>query len=153
MSSSPEVVDEGASAAGQLVVVATANHGKLAEIRSALPFVGWRFVPASELDYEWPSPEETGTTFEEKYGEPVRQDIGIYMDTPAQTGVTRFIPLDLEDGRKAAEVAVWVREWQKRSDQLGEPLDREELLHAAALNPTREEIALAQAILDQRGEM
>jgi XTP/dITP diphosphohydrolase len=46
------------------VVVASSNHGKLAEIRSALDFVGWRFKPAAELDEEWPSPEEDGETFE-----------------------------------------------------------------------------------------
>lgn len=46
------------------VVVASSNHGKLAEIRSALDFEGWRFVAATELESEWPSPEETGETFE-----------------------------------------------------------------------------------------
>lgn len=50
---------------GQLVVVASSNHGKLAEIRSALDFPGWRFSPASELDSEWPSPDEDGQTFED----------------------------------------------------------------------------------------
>ena len=47
-----------------LVVVATGNVGKLAEIRSALPFPGWRFVAASELG-DWDPPEETGETFAE----------------------------------------------------------------------------------------
>jgi XTP/dITP diphosphohydrolase len=47
------------------VVVATSNPGKLAEIRSALPFSGWHFVAASELDAEWPSPVEDGETFED----------------------------------------------------------------------------------------
>jgi XTP/dITP diphosphohydrolase len=56
MSTSPE--------AGIDVVVASSNHGKLAEIRSALDFPGWRFVAATELEAEWPSPEETGDTFE-----------------------------------------------------------------------------------------
>ena len=51
--------------AGELVVVASSNHGKLAEIRSALPFAHWSFSAAGELDAEWPSPEETGETFEE----------------------------------------------------------------------------------------
>lgn len=46
------------------VVVATGNRGKLAEIRSALDFKGWRFVSMSELDERWPSPEEDGETFE-----------------------------------------------------------------------------------------
>jgi XTP/dITP diphosphohydrolase len=46
------------------VVVSTANRGKLAEIRSALDFGGWRFVPAADLDSEWPSPDEDGETFE-----------------------------------------------------------------------------------------
>jgi XTP/dITP diphosphohydrolase len=49
---------------GPLVVVSSSNHGKLAEIRSALDFPGWRFSAAGELDDEWPSPEETGETFE-----------------------------------------------------------------------------------------
>jgi len=47
------------------VVVATANKGKIAEIRSALAFPGWRFVAAGELDPFWPSPEEDGATFED----------------------------------------------------------------------------------------
>lgn len=47
------------------VVVASGNHGKLAEIRSALHFAHWHFSAAGELDAEWPSPEETGETFEE----------------------------------------------------------------------------------------
>jgi XTP/dITP diphosphohydrolase len=49
---------------GPLVVVGSSNHGKLAEIRSTLDFPGWRFTAAGELDDEWPSPEETGDTFE-----------------------------------------------------------------------------------------
>jgi XTP/dITP diphosphohydrolase len=56
MSSSPE--------GGIDVVVASSNHGKLAEIRATLDFPHWRFKPASELDDEWPSPEENGETFE-----------------------------------------------------------------------------------------
>ncbi len=47
------------------VVVATGNVGKLKEIRATLDFPGWEFVAAGELDAAWPSPEETGTTFEE----------------------------------------------------------------------------------------
>lgn len=47
------------------VVVATSNAGKIAEIRSALDFEGWHVVSADELSDEWPSPEETGATFEE----------------------------------------------------------------------------------------
>jgi XTP/dITP diphosphohydrolase len=46
------------------VVVSSANHGKLAEIRSTLDFPHWRFKPAAELDEEWPSPDEDGETFE-----------------------------------------------------------------------------------------
>ena len=56
MSMSPE--------AGPQVVVSSSNHGKLAEIRSTLDFPGWRFTAAGELDAEWPSPDETGETFE-----------------------------------------------------------------------------------------
>jgi XTP/dITP diphosphohydrolase len=56
MSSNPE--------SGIDVVVGSSNHGKLAEIRSALDFEGWRFVAASELEADWPSPEESGETFE-----------------------------------------------------------------------------------------
>jgi XTP/dITP diphosphohydrolase len=56
MSSNPE--------SGIDVVVSSSNAGKLAEIRSALDFPGWRFVAASELEAEWPSPEESGETFE-----------------------------------------------------------------------------------------
>jgi len=57
MSTSPE--------GGLDVVVASSNHGKLAEIRSALDFGGWRFIAANELEAEWPSPEEDGETFED----------------------------------------------------------------------------------------
>ena len=53
------------STGGRTVVVSTANAGKLAEIRSALDFAGWRFVSATELDGSWPSPEEDGDTFED----------------------------------------------------------------------------------------
>lgn len=56
MSTSPD--------AGRVVVVATGNAGKLAEIRSTLDFAGWRFVAASELG-PWDPPEETGSTFAE----------------------------------------------------------------------------------------
>ena len=57
MSSSPD--------AGPLVVVASANHGKLAEIRSALDFPGWRVRrPPANSTPSGPSPEETGETFE-----------------------------------------------------------------------------------------
>jgi XTP/dITP diphosphohydrolase len=57
MSSNPE-------GDGIEVVAASSNHGKLAEIRSALDFPGWRFVAAAELESEWPSPDEDGETFE-----------------------------------------------------------------------------------------
>ncbi len=63
----PDAAEHGAAstAVGPVeVVVASSNHGKLAEIRSALDFAGWRFVAAGELDDEWPSPEEDGDTFE-----------------------------------------------------------------------------------------
>ena len=48
----------------KVVVVATRNVGKLAEIRAALPFPHWRFVSSTELG-DWPEPEETGSTFED----------------------------------------------------------------------------------------
>ena len=52
------------SEGGLEVVVASSNHGKLAEIRSALDFAGWRFTTAQELEAEWTGPEEDGETFE-----------------------------------------------------------------------------------------
>jgi XTP/dITP diphosphohydrolase len=48
----------------RIVVVATGNAGKLTEIRSAMPFAGWRFVAASDLG-PWDPPEESGETFAE----------------------------------------------------------------------------------------
>lgn len=45
------------------VVVASNNHGKLAEIRSALAFPGWEFVTAADLGAAPLVVEETGTTF------------------------------------------------------------------------------------------
>lgn len=46
------------------VIVATANRGKLTEIRSALDFEGWEFVTAADLGREPLEVEETGDTFE-----------------------------------------------------------------------------------------
>jgi XTP/dITP diphosphohydrolase len=47
------------------VIVATANRGKLAEIRSALGFAGLEFVTAEDLGAGALVVDETGTTFEE----------------------------------------------------------------------------------------
>ncbi len=47
------------------VVVATANRGKLEEIRSALGGHGWEFVTAADLGREALEVEETGRTFAE----------------------------------------------------------------------------------------
>jgi XTP/dITP diphosphohydrolase len=46
------------------VIVATANRGKLTEIRSALDFEGWEFITAADLGRESLEVEETGDTFE-----------------------------------------------------------------------------------------
>ncbi len=46
-------------------MVATANRGKVAEIRSALGFEGWELVTAADLGAEPLDVEETGATFEE----------------------------------------------------------------------------------------
>ena len=46
-------------------MVATANRGKLEEIRSALGFSGWEFVTAADLRSVPLEVEETGATFEE----------------------------------------------------------------------------------------
>ena len=46
------------------VVVATANRGKLAEIRSALAFDGWEFVTADDLGFDPLDVVESGDTFE-----------------------------------------------------------------------------------------
>lgn len=47
------------------VVVATANAGKLAEIRASLAHPGWEFVTAADLGAEAPEVEETGVSFTE----------------------------------------------------------------------------------------
>ena len=47
------------------VVVATANRGKLEEIRSALGFEDWEFVTAADLGAAVLEVQETGATFEE----------------------------------------------------------------------------------------
>lgn len=47
------------------VIVASTNHGKLAEIRSALDFEGWEFVTAADIGERPLTVEETGTTFAE----------------------------------------------------------------------------------------
>lgn len=52
------------SASIRRVIVATANRGKLAEIRSALDFEGWEFVTAADLGREPLEVAETGETFE-----------------------------------------------------------------------------------------
>ncbi|MDZ4169886.1 MAG: RdgB/HAM1 family non-canonical purine NTP pyrophosphatase [Coriobacteriia bacterium] len=46
------------------VVVATGNRHKVDEIRAAIDLPGIKFVAATELNPEWPSPEEDGETFE-----------------------------------------------------------------------------------------
>lgn len=45
------------------VIVASTNHGKLAEIRSALPFREWEFLTAAEIGAAPLEVEETGSTF------------------------------------------------------------------------------------------
>lgn len=57
--------DAPAPGAGRTVIVATANAGKLAEIRHALEPTGWSFVTAAEFGADAPEVEETGATFEE----------------------------------------------------------------------------------------
>jgi XTP/dITP diphosphohydrolase len=47
------------------VIVATANKGKLEEIRSALGGTGWEFVTAADLGRDALEVEETGETFED----------------------------------------------------------------------------------------
>lgn len=47
------------------VVVATANAGKVEEIRHALDLLGWEFVTAADLGGESLEVEETGQTFTE----------------------------------------------------------------------------------------
>jgi XTP/dITP diphosphohydrolase len=64
MSTSSSGFEPAVDSGERIVVVATGNDGKLVEIRSALPFSGWRFVAASELG-PWDPPEETGETFAE----------------------------------------------------------------------------------------
>lgn len=71
--------------------MATGNAHKVDEIRAALDFDGWEFVSASEVG-EWPSPEETGLTFEdnarikaqaafERFGVPaLADDSGLEVD-------------------------------------------------------------------------
>ena len=56
MSTSPD--------AGPLVVVSSANHGKLAEIRSDARLPRLAVRARGRADAEWPSPEEDGDTFE-----------------------------------------------------------------------------------------
>ncbi|MDI6900110.1 MAG: RdgB/HAM1 family non-canonical purine NTP pyrophosphatase [Anaerosomatales bacterium] len=74
------------------VVVATANRGKLAEIRSALAFTGWEFVTAADLGADPLDVEETGDTFaanarlkahayHERFGLPaLADDSGLQVD-------------------------------------------------------------------------
>lgn len=64
MSSSSDAGHGAAVFAPKRVVVATANAGKLAEIRAALEFTHWEFISVAELG-GWDAPEETGATFEE----------------------------------------------------------------------------------------
>jgi XTP/dITP diphosphohydrolase len=49
----------------QRVIVASTNHGKLAEIRAALDFESFEFVTAADLGLEPLEVEETGDTFAE----------------------------------------------------------------------------------------
>ena len=47
------------------IVVATGNAHKVTEMAAALNIPGVTLVPVSEVDPDWPAPEETGTTFED----------------------------------------------------------------------------------------
>lgn len=60
--------------------------------------------------YEF-EPEERRLSFTDVFGVPVRQDFGITAHTPALTGVTTLYREPLDIGRRAAKVAVWVREY------------------------------------------
>lgn len=46
------------------IVVATGNAHKVHEMAAGLSIPGVQLVPVSELDPEWPAPEETASTFE-----------------------------------------------------------------------------------------
>ena len=76
------------------VVVASSNRGKLAEIRSALDFPGWRFSAARQLDDEWPSPEETGDSFEANArikAIAARERFGFEAEVPFDDGIERTV--------------------------------------------------------------
>jgi hypothetical protein len=66
---------------------------------------------------------EERTTFAERFGKPVNQEVAIFAHVPAQRGETHLYPLDLVAGREAARHAVWVRDWQKNALALRPALD------------------------------
>lgn len=61
-----------------------------------------------EFDEKLP---DNRVTFEERYGEPVRQDFAITAHTAALSGQTTLYYEDLSVGRRAAAAAVWVRDY------------------------------------------
>lgn len=78
--------------------------------------------------------DDTRMTFEEAFGRPVNQKWGIIAHIPAGTGTAALYPVDLVDGKRAAAAAVWVRDFQKRNDQLRPALDSNALESANPLS-------------------
>lgn len=72
------------------------------------------------------------TTFEERFGKPVSQQVAILFWIPAGQQQAIPFPLNLVEGREAALHAVWVRDWQKRALALGQGIDTEEMARERA---------------------
>lgn len=123
----PASMTHGVDCSGTLVVV-DKKFGKL----KPGPFSVQTAVYAGGEVYGLGEQMDVRQTFEEKYGLPVNQKVGLIGHIPFGKAKAEFHPVDLVAGREAAEHAAWVRGWQKSNDQLRTPLDTDELARRRA---------------------
>lgn len=72
------------------------------------------------------------TSFVEQYGLPVNQEVAFWCWTPAGSGRTELIPIDLVEGHAAARAAVWVRDWQRDAAVRPQSVDPDDLAREMA---------------------
>lgn len=71
-------------------------------------------------------------SYEEKYGKPANQVVGLIAWIPFEKAEAVFIPVDLRQGRWGAGLAAEVRDYQRGSKRMAAPLDTVELARKRA---------------------
>lgn len=78
-------------------------------------------------EYAGGLPLDVRQTFEERYGKPVNQEVGILAHLPARPGPGQppavLKPVDLRKGLEAAKHAIWVRDYRRDRTGLGKVVD------------------------------